>query len=486
MSLVKRGRPTDTEYYPYPASSTANLRHVASFDRLSPDDAAILKLESAAITGHTCKVLVLEPGPEGPPDLEQLRRHVDSRLWRAPRARRRVAQTPLGLAPPVWVDDPGFEIAAHVTATAADEPLEGTVAELMSQRLDHSRPLWHMDLVGPFDDGTTAIVWRIHHAMADGMTALRLGAEMLWDHESAAVEDPGPPWLPERPPGRRGLLTGAIADRASAAGGALLGAAQSMTHPRRLVGSARKLTELPGALRRELRPLPGDSPLGEHISAEREVAFVGRPLEDLKRAETQTRERLGVHVTINDLLLAAVAGGIRHWLEDERLPLDPMRVKVPVSLHRPDEGEEVANRDSFLFLDLPCDQDDPDRRLRRITAEAETAKEDHDAEALYSFFHGLAHLGPLGRAGVRLASSPHEFSLAVSNVPGPREPIYVLGRPVRGLYSIAEPADRHALRVSAISCAGTMGIGLCTDPSHLHGLDRLADGLDRSFDELLH
>ncbi|MEK6251545.1 MAG: wax ester/triacylglycerol synthase domain-containing protein [Actinomycetota bacterium] len=234
---------------------------MTSFDRLSPDDAAILKLESTAITGHTCKVLVLEPGPKGPPALEQLRRHVDSRLWRAPRARRRVAQTPLGLAPPVWVDDPGFEIAAQVTASAADEPLQSTVAELMSQRLDHSRPLWHMDLVSPFDDGTTAIVWRIHHAMADGMTALRLGAEMLWDHESARVEDPGPPWLPERPPGRRGLLTGAIDDRASAVGGALLGAAQSMTHPRRLVGSARKLTELPGALRPSYGPCPATSRL---------------------------------------------------------------------------------------------------------------------------------------------------------------------------------------------------------------------------------
>jgi len=91
-------------------------------------------------------------------------------------------------------------------------------------------------------------------------------------------------------------------------------------------------------------------------------------------------------VTINDLLLAAVAGGIRHWLEDEGLTLDPLRVKVPVSLHRPEEGGDVANRDSFLFLDLPCDQGDPDRRLARITTEAETAKEDHDAEALYSFF----------------------------------------------------------------------------------------------------
>jgi diacylglycerol O-acyltransferase len=165
------------------------------------------------------------------------------------------------------------------------------------------------------------------------------------------------------------------------------------------------------------------------------------------------------------------------------MPLDPMRVKVPVSLHRPGEGD-VANRDSFLFLDLPCDEADPDRCLARITTEAEAAKDDHDADALYSFFHGLAHLGPLGRAGVKLASGPHEFSLSVSNVPGPRDPVYVLGRRVSELYSLAEPADRHALRVAAVSCAGTIGVGLCTDPTVLHGLDRLAEGLERSFDEL--
>jgi diacylglycerol O-acyltransferase len=457
-----------------------------ALDRLSPDDAAILRLESAAVTGHTCKVIVLEPDG-GAPGLEELRRHVEGRLWRVPRARRRVAATPLRLGAPVWVDDPGFEISAHLTARPAppDGDLRAVVAELMAQRLDHTRPLWHMDLVGPLPDGSAAIVWRIHHAMADGMTALRLGAAMLWDHGAATAEDPGPPWLPERPPSRRQLLRAAVAERAAAAAGALAGAARAATHPRRLLGGARRLSELPTALRRQLRPLRGESPLASHISAAREVGFVGVPMEDLRRAERAARERLGVHVTINDLLLAAVGGGIRHWLQDERLPLDPMRVKVPVSLHRPGEGEEVANRDSFLFCDLPCDEHDPDRRLARITSEAETAKQEHDAEELYSFFHGLSHLGPLGRAGVRLASSPREFSLAVSNVPGPREQIYVLGRPVRELYSIAEPADRHALRIAAISCGGTMGLGLCTDPTVLHSLDRLATGLERSFDELL-
>jgi WS/DGAT/MGAT family acyltransferase len=455
-------------------------------DRLSPDDAAILALESSAVTGHTCKVLVLEPGNEGAPSLERLRRHVDGRLGRTPRARRRVERTPLRLAPPVWVDDPDFDIDMHVTARPAldGESLPDVVADLISQRLDHSRPLWHMDLVEPLEDGSAAIVWRIHHAMADGMTCLKLGEQMLWDSESTRVEDPGPPWLPERPPSWGRLLTGALADRAAETGSGLIGAGRSLAHPRRLLGSAQRASELPAALRRELRPLPGHSPLGSHISADREVAFVAFPLERLLAAEHSKREHLGHHVTINDLLLCAVAAGVREWLDDEGLPIDPMRVKVPVSLHRPGEGAKVANRDSFLFLDLPCDDGDPDARLARITAEAETAKDHHDADALYSFFHGLSHLGPLGKAGVRLASSPREFSLAVSNVPGPREPIYALGHRVRSTYSIAEPSDRHALRVSALSCAGTMGIGLCTDPTHLHDLDRLAAGIERGFEEL--
>jgi WS/DGAT/MGAT family acyltransferase len=459
---------------------------MARLDRLSPDDAAILRLESAAITGHTCKVLVVEPGPEGPPPLEELRRHVERRLWRAPRARRCVAPTPLGLAPPVWVDDPSFEIAAQIDSQPAARgvTLEAAVAELIAQRLDHRRPLWHMDLVGPFADGTSAIVWRIHHAMADGMTAMQLGADLLWDRDTAPVEDPGPPWLPERQPTPRSLLTGAIADRVGAASSAAMRAARAAAHPRRLAGSLRNVSQLPAALRRELRPARRAPALDAHISGRREVAFVTRPLNELVAAEHAQRQRLGEHVTINDLLLAAVAGGIRHWLADEHLPLDPMKVQVPVSLHRPGEGTEVANRDSFLFLDLPCEEPDPERCLARITSEAEIAKEHHDAEALYSFFHGLAHLGPLGRAGVKLASRPGEFSLAVSNVPGPRDRIYVLGREVRRAFSIGEPADRHALRVSAISVGGTMGIGLCTDPTVLRDMGRLAEGIDRSFDEL--
>jgi diacylglycerol O-acyltransferase / wax synthase len=152
--------------------------------------------------------------------------------------------------------------------------------------------------------------------------------------------------------------------------------------------------------------------------------------------------------------------------------------------HRDERPDALGNRDSFLFVDLPIHEPDPARRLELINAETTIRKAAHDAEALYSFFHALSRLGPLGRDAVRAASGPREFSLSASNVPGPRDPIYVRGSRVAALYSVAEPADRHALRLSAVSCAGTMHFGLCTDPDALDGLSEMADGMDEAIEEL--
>jgi diacylglycerol O-acyltransferase / wax synthase len=162
-----------------------------------------------------------------------------------------------------------------------------------------------------------------------------------------------------------------------------------------------------------------------------------------------------------------------------------MRAQIPVSMHHRDEQPDtLGNRDSFMFVDLPVDEPDPMRRVELINAETTVRKAAHDAEALYTFFHAVSRLGPLGHEVVRVTSGPREFSLSVSNVPGPREPVYVLGGRVAELCSIAEPADRHALRVSALSCAGTMHFSLCTDPDALAGLSNVAAGIDEAIDEL--
>src|SRR5205814_8025917 len=134
-----------------------------------------------------------------------------------------------------------------------------------------------------------------------------------------------------------------------------------------------------------------------------------------------------------------------------------LRVQVPVSLHQRSEGNTaLGNRDSFLNVDLPVHLADPVARLVGINLETARRKSRGDPEELYSLFHALGRLGPVRRAGMHIAEGPREFSLSVSNVPGPGTPVTILGETVASLYSLAEPADRHALRVSAISLAGTV------------------------------
>jgi hypothetical protein len=195
-------------------------------------------------------------------------------------------------------------------------------------------------------------------------------------------------------------------------------------------------------------------------------------------------DRIGRHVTVNDVALAAVSGGLRHWLRGDGSAA--LRAQIPVSMHHRDEtAAEMSNRDSFLSVDLPISEPDPLRRLELINAETVERKDLHDADALYGFFHRLSHTGPFYREAMRIAAGPREFSLSISNVPGPREPVYVLGRRVTNLHSVAEPADRHALRVSAVSLAGTMHFALCTDPDALPGIHRLGRGIERSVEELV-
>ena len=162
-----------------------------------------------------------------------------------------------------------------------------------------------------------------------------------------------------------------------------------------------------------------------------------------------------------------------------------MRVQIPVSMHhRGEDPDELGNRDSFLFCDLPVAESDPRRRLAAINAETRSRKRHHDPDELYSFFHSLSHVRPLYRVASELAAGPREFALSVSNVPGPRDPVALLGGRVAELYSVAEPADRHALRASVVSLAGRMGFGFCTDPDAVPGVGELAEGLDASLEEL--
>ncbi|TQJ32409.1 wax ester/triacylglycerol synthase domain-containing protein [Microbacterium sp. SLBN-146] len=416
-------------------------------DRLSGDDARILAIESTSLTGHTLKLMVLRPG--APVDLEALRASISARLDRHPRARERVDVDTQG--GPRWIAADHFDIGDHVrrragTECATSEDLRRTVSVLMSEHLDRSKPLWTLDLIGPLADGSEAIAARMHHAMVDGIAGMRfLDALLLDPHDAQPVT--------------------ASAGRSPA------------DAPRSVLS---EVTRLPQTIGRELGHPGSRSPFDRPITGARDVAFAVVPLEGLKAIGASRPRR----ATVNDVLLAVVSGGLRSWLGDIAAHLD-LRAQVPVSLHHRDEDATSAgNRDSFMNVDLQLDVDDPLERLDRISALTRTEKQAGDAALLYDLFHALGAVPGVDALAHRISDSSREFSVAISNVPGPRSPVAVAGRRVDRLFSSSEPGAHHALRIAAISHAGDIGIGFCTDPTAITGIETLADSVAKAYDAL--
>jgi diacylglycerol O-acyltransferase / wax synthase len=416
-------------------------------DRLSEDDARILGLESTVVTGHTLKLVILEPGA-GPLDIDDLRTAVAQRLPSQPRAMQRVDTSETG---PRWVAASGFDIRDHVrlrpSLDCGSQPdLWRAVSALMSEHLDRARPLWTFDVIGPLADGREAIAARIHHAMADGIAAIRFLNEVLWDPHQEAPATSARTGVPSAAP------------------------------PGRLAEAMR----MPGAVLRELGHRGSDSPFDRPITGSRDLAFTVAPLAEVRSVGAARPAR----ATVNDVLLAIVAGGLCDWLGSGALA-PHLRAQVPVSLHHRDEtAADLGNRDSFINVDLPLDEADPLVRLDKISAETRERKQLDDAQELYDLLHALGRMRHVGSAVRRYAESAREFSVSISDVPGPSVPVGVAGRRVAHLFSSSEPADHHALRISAISCAGVLGIGLCTDPQALPDVAALADAIERAYVEL--
>jgi diacylglycerol O-acyltransferase / wax synthase len=432
-----------------------------ALEPLAPEDLEILRLESPTVAGHTLKVAILDP-PEGehPPDAEALGAHISERIERAPRLRRRV-QIRAGRRSAAWVDDPAFDTRRHVRARPLAEPVShdelGRIcARLMEERLDRSRPLWTIDVLAPLEEGGAAVIWRVHHSIADGATAMRLAEQVLWDPR----------------PGSGGRSGGGGGIGAAGPSGARE-PARPLAELREAL-SARRPARLPGTLRRELRRTRHPSPFDGVIGASREVAFVSVPLNSVRGAAKE----LVPAATVNDTVLALVAGGLRRWAEARGDPLGTVRVKVPVSLHSGAESAEAANRDSFFCVALPIAEPDPVERLRRINADTAVRKRAGDPRVLDTLLRDAGRVAPpLRRLLERFTLHPQAFALNVSNVPGPAERPSVLGAPVRAFYSVAEIRERHGLRVAVISMANELHFGLCADPAIVGDLDPLVMGI---------
>jgi diacylglycerol O-acyltransferase / wax synthase len=442
--------------------------------RLTPLDASFLDVESTSAHMHVGWAAVFEP-PDGrpAPSFEQLRDHVARRLRRAPRYRQRLATVPFGLSRPVWVDDEDFDIGHHVRR-ADTTSLVALADRAMSTPLGRERPLWER-----LDDGRVGVVGKAHHCMVDGVAAVELAA-LLLDPDPDAPPDRPERWQPEpAPTAPRLALKGAL-DRAGEGVGLLSAPVRLAASPRRLGRLAGRLQGAGRALLHSLAPATPVGPLNDPISPYRHLATAQRPLEDFRRV------RRAFGTTVNDVVLAVAAGGVRRLMERRGQEPAPLKTMVPASVREEGGEADLGNRISFLFLELPCDEPDPVRRLQDVHAVTSDRKEAGEPEGGDAILELVSYApSPLQRLASRVVASPRTFNFVVSNIPGPPEPLYMLGCRLSEAYPVVPLVDRHALSIGFTTVGDGAFFGVYADRDALPDADGLAEALDDSLEELL-
>jgi diacylglycerol O-acyltransferase len=454
-------------------------------DRLTAVDASFLAQEGADSHMHVGAVLVFE-GP--PPDYEDFCTQIRGRLHLVPRYRQKLAFPPLETGRPLWVDDPSFNLHYHVRHTAlpapgSEEQLRNLAARIHSQQLDRSKPLWECWLVQGLGGNRFSLIFKTHHALVDGVGGVDL-ATVLFDLGPVpqAVPHEGEPWVPQPEPsamalaarGVRGLmrLPLELADRA-------VGAA---TRPTASLHTAREAVEgVAEVAWAGLNPAP-ETPLNVPIGPHRRFATVRCELRDFKLV----KDAFGG--TVNDVVLATVAGGLRSWLRSRGVRTDglELRALVPVSIRAADERGQGGNRLAVMRGPLPVYIEDPVARLQAVRQAMDGLKESKQAvgaEVLTSV-QNLAPPTILAQAS-RMNFSTRLFNLLVTNVPGPQFPLYALGRELQELFPVAFLPGNHALAVAIMSYNGGIDFGLLGDYDAMPDLDAFAEFLDASRQELV-
>ena len=448
-------------------------------DRLSALDASFLAVESPTAHMHVGWAAVFDPPADGVrPSFEALRDHVARRLPRSERYRQRLAEVPLGIHDPVWIEDHHFDLDRHVFQ-ADSCSLREVVDQAMSTPLVRSRPLWELWIAPELPDGRIAVVGKAHHCLVDGLGAVELAALLLDPEERPAPIEPEP-WQPEPRPGRASLLTSALVDRAREPLELVRWPARLASSPNRLLGLAEDARRATVALAHAFADRAPDSPFNEPISALRHLAMVSRPLADLRDIKRLYR------TTINDVVLTVCAGAVGRYLEGHGQPPIALKAMVPVSVREADDSSVLGNRIVFMFMKLPCDEPDPARRLieiHQLTQERKQTGEPRGAEALFGMVSHTPHV--VQRLLTRLVASPRTFNLVVSNIPGPAVPLYMHGCRLAEAYPVVPLADRHALSIGFTTVTGRACFGVYADSRSLPDADLLARDLDREIEQLL-
>lgn len=446
-------------------------------DRLSPLDEAFLRIESKAAHMHVGWTLL---GEGEPPAIDDLRAHVGARLELLPRFRCRPLTSIVH--DPMWVEHRDFDLSYHVTSMSLPKPgserqLRAVAGGLLSEPLDRRRPLWRLHLVDGLRDGGFAILGRAHHALVDGVSAVEV-AQLLLDVDPHRRETSPIVWepAPEPPLVSRALAT--ISDRTRLARKAGAFALRTVANPAALGEGAAAVRRLGSALAPVAAAAPRTA-LNGAIGPRRSVAFAEL---SLPAAKAVARRR---GATVGDVVLATSALALGRVLRRSGEWHPWLRTMVPVNTRPKDAGAELGNRISFVFVELPVGERRPRAALDEVARQMGEHKRRGNAGALDGILRA-ARFAPLPARDLIawLATRPQTFNTVVSNIPGPRQPLYVLGRRLRAAYPAVPLARGHGLSVGVLSYRDVLHVGLYGDPGVVPDLEEVARDFTRSFDAL--
>jgi diacylglycerol O-acyltransferase len=449
---------------------------------------AFLADESASAPMHNATLEIFEPSSRGF-DYEKLLGLIADRIAFVPRYRQRIRSVPGRLANPLWVDDDDFDLTYHVRRSALPRPgsmeqLRELVGRIMSRRLDRNRPLWEVYLVEGLEGGRFAILSKSHQILVDGISTVDLG-QVLLDVDPRPREVVHDHWRPEREPSPPALVAEALSEQVRNPARLAETVRGNVDGLWRVAGSVGRAAVTTAGVLSNRRWTP-DTPIHAQLSEQRRFVSVRTDLQDYR---TIRRVHGG---TVNDVIMAMIAGAMRAWLMTRAEAVHgtrSLRAMVPMSVIDNElEPTSLGSQVTGHLVNLPIGESSPVVRLHQVSY-AFKAHKDTGMAVAADRLADVAGFAPttFHALGSRVAASQvrRGFDLVVTNVPGPQFPLYAAGAQMLESYPVQPLLPGHALAIGVTSYDGGVYFGINADRDALPDVDVLGQCLEEALAELV-
>jgi WS/DGAT/MGAT family acyltransferase len=448
---------------------------------MTSSDAAFLYVERPSAPLHIGSLGIYE----GAIPFDDFVEHINARLPNIPRDRQRTVSVPFSVAHPTWEDDPEFDIRNHIKLVTLPPPgnrrqLIELTGDLFATQLNRARPLWEMFVIHGIDGDRSGVISKVHHCMIDGVSGIELLMQVVDISPEPSPPPEQTPWMPEPLPGPSERFIDGFWDQLARQGEFMRQWQRSLLNPQTRVREAEAVSRAFRSIAPWLaRPAPR-LPFMRTLTGQRRTAFAEVSFPEIR----EVRTTLGG--TVNDVVLAVIAGALRRYLEANDYGVDGLgvRIAVPVNVRLEDEKEALGNRVSAMFVELPVGEADPIQRMGLIRDRMDLHKRENHAGAMEMLIRATT-MTPVPLQALMGATAMNTMvNMICTNVPGPMIPLYAVGHLLLDHYPLVPLSLGMGLGAGVTSYNHKLYFGIMVDPNAVPDWERLSSCLDESFLEL--